>query len=512
MIVTSISVILIIFSIVMAVFAFLLLRRRKAPGAITSVFYMLGSAIYSFGYAMELLNNSLETILFWIRVEYLGISFIPAIWLIMAMQYTKNSNQLNKKLFIALWIIPIITIVSNYTNELHFLYYSNIELVQTDFLTYVSVGRGPFYWIHIAYFNLSFIVSSILYLIMYQKTIKTVRRQISFMLIGSLSVWIFTIIYILNLTKGIDIIPFAAFIMGVFFFFGLYKFKLFKINPVVIEQLVYSMEDAMILFDHENEVMISNHASKLLFPILNQTKATIGVNEICENDGSFQSLFQDHSNKRIEWVCHKDQHERHFDVSMTMIYSNNSLVGKILLLTDITDKKKIISQLNDYAYKDGLTDIYNRRFFQTKLGLEYDRSRRYGFPLSLILLDIDFFKQINDKYGHHAGDQVLVELVSICEQYVRKNDVFARYGGEEFIFMLPETTIDIAYQIAEDIRKSIEQHTIIFEGASIQFTSSFGVVQNVIFKEKNADELVALVDKAMYHSKQLGRNLVSKME
>jgi diguanylate cyclase (GGDEF)-like protein len=512
MLVITISIILIIFSFVMTIFAFLLLRRRKAPGAITSIFFMIGGSIYSFGYAMELLHNSLETILFWIRVEYIGISFIPAIWLIMAIQYTKNKNQINPKLFWPLWIIPILTIVTNYTNELHYLYYTNIELVQNQFLTYASVSRGPFYWIHIAYFNLSFIVSSVLYLIMYQKTIKTVRRQISFMLIGSLSVWIFTLIYILNLTNGIDIIPFAAFIMGVFFFFGLYKFKLFKINPVVIEQLVHSMEDAMILFDHEDEVMISNEAAKELFPVLNQKKGSIGIDEICQSDTLFQSLFEDHSNKRIEWIFRCAQKVKFFDVSMTMIYSNNNLVGKILLLTDITEKKKIISQLNDYAYKDGLTDIYNRRFFKTKLDLEYERSIRYGFPLSVILLDIDLFKLINDKYGHHAGDQVLVELVTICNKYIRKNDVFARYGGEEFIIMLPETTVDTAYEIAEVIRKAIEDYRMVFEETTIQFTSSFGVAQNTKLHLGGAEDLVTLVDRAMYQSKQSGRNLVTKIE
>ncbi|HOI47125.1 MAG TPA: histidine kinase N-terminal 7TM domain-containing protein [Bacilli bacterium] len=510
--ISSIAIILIIFSLIMTVFGILLVKRRNVPGAITSIFFMLSAAIYCFGYAMELLHNDLSTIMFWIRFEYLGISFIPAIWMVLALQYTRNNNKVDSRFFWALWIIPIITLVSNYTNDLHHLFYTNVELIQNDFLIYASVSRGPLYWLHIAYFNISFIIASGLYLIMYQRTIKTVRKQISFMLLGSLTVWVFTLVYVLNVTSGIDIIPFGAFIMGIFFFFGLYKFKLFKINPVVVEQLVHSMEDAMILFDHENEVMLSNAAAKMIFPKLVQNKDNVKVDELCHQDSLLKSLFENNYNKRIEWIFSCDSKVTYYDVSITMIYSNRHLVGKILLLTDITEKKKIIAQLNDFAYKDGLTEIYNRRFFRTKLELEFDRSNRYKLPLSLILLDIDLFKNFNDKYGHHAGDYVLTQLTSLCKTKLREKDVFARYGGEEFIIMLPETTIDVAYQIAEELRFEIEQTRSKFENIEIRFTSSFGVAVNNNPSTTSVDEFINQVDKAMYQSKSAGRNKVTKFE
>ncbi|MCP4295915.1 MAG: diguanylate cyclase, partial [Proteobacteria bacterium] len=119
--------------------------------------------------------------------------------------------------------------------------------------------------------------------------------------------------------------------------------------------------------------------------------------------------------------------------------------------------KKANEQLRDMAFKDGLTGLYNHRYFQDLMDNELSRSRRYKKPFSLIMLDLDHFKKINDEYGHPVGDVVLKEVSKAINNTIRDSDIAARYGGEEFAVVLPETELRGAAMVAERLRKAIEQ-------------------------------------------------------
>ena len=144
------------------------------------------------------------------------------------------------------------------------------------------------------------------------------------------------------------------------------------------------------------------------------------------------------------------------------------------------------------AMRDGLTDVYNKRYFTESLEGEIGRSERHGRPLSLILFDVDHFKGVNDTYGHLAGDAVLVDIARRVGAQLRPSDVLARYGGEEFVLLLPDTPLEGAHAVAEKIRRSIEARAFSFEGARMAVTSSFGVAAHE--QGRSADELVGLAD------------------
>ncbi len=161
----------------------------------------------------------------------------------------------------------------------------------------------------------------------------------------------------------------------------------------------------------------------------------------------------------------------------------------------------------ELAETDPLTGILNRRKFYSRMEAEIERSHRYGRPLSLLMLDIDFFKKINDTYGHATGDRVLQTLVSIVRRHIRKMDVFARYGGEEFVVLCPETNIWNATILAERLRSSVEEAGF---GQAGTITVSFGAAQ---LKEKESgDDLIRRADDALYDAKQRGRNRVETAE
>jgi diguanylate cyclase (GGDEF)-like protein len=167
------------------------------------------------------------------------------------------------------------------------------------------------------------------------------------------------------------------------------------------------------------------------------------------------------------------------------------------------EKELMVQELRRLANTDGLTSIYNRSKIEQILTIEVLRSRRYKHPLSIIIADIDHFKNVNDTYGHSVGDVVLAGIASLMKQHVREVDTIGRWGGEEFLIVCPETTADGARKLAEKLRKKIERHH--FKDIGIK-TVSMGVAQ---IEEDDWDEdMIKRADKNLYKAKRGGRNRV----
>ncbi len=178
-----------------------------------------------------------------------------------------------------------------------------------------------------------------------------------------------------------------------------------------------------------------------------------------------------------------------------------------LLFGSIFAQIKILStQLRDMAYTDSLTHIYNRMHFANFLNAEIDKIRRYGGKFSIIFFDLDNFKEVNDNFGHLAGDSILEQVTKLVSAANRSADIFARYGGEEFIILTPETGLSGAIIHAERLRKDIENFQFKAVG---HITSSFGVAEFNADKD-SVDDILSRADTALYMAKELGRNRVEK--
>lgn len=176
-------------------------------------------------------------------------------------------------------------------------------------------------------------------------------------------------------------------------------------------------------------------------------------------------------------------------------------------LANILLNIKLIAKIKDISIKDSLTGLYNRRYFDEILQHEYLRAKRYYFPLSLIMVDIDYFKSINDTFGHLIGDKVLKELAGLIKGSVRQVDIVARFGGEEFAIILLNTPLEEAASMAERLRSIVQKHEIELNGHRVNITVSAGI--SSLKKETTSkDELVEQADKALLKAKAKGRNKV----
>jgi diguanylate cyclase (GGDEF)-like protein len=180
----------------------------------------------------------------------------------------------------------------------------------------------------------------------------------------------------------------------------------------------------------------------------------------------------------------------------------------ITVLLTLHTSQRLQEEIHAQARRDTLTDAFNRRAFTEFADKEWSRSVRNDYPLSVLTIDIDHFKNFNDQYGHQTGDVALVQMSKAAQAALRSSDIWCRYGGEEFVALLPNTTISQAMAIAERLRQSVEKATILSARGSLSVSVSIGVAERSS-SHSSLDEVLAISDAALYKAKAAGRNRVS---
>jgi diguanylate cyclase (GGDEF)-like protein len=231
-----------------------------------------------------------------------------------------------------------------------------------------------------------------------------------------------------------------------------------------------------------------------------------------KESGVFQNEFRISINGKIKWIKSKS----------LPIYDENGEIDKIVgIEQDVTEQKKLqiklekaLSKAEKLAMYDYLTNIYNRRAFFKRTKEEIARIKRHGETLSIILTDIDKFKNINDTYGHDVGDKVLKHFAKVLKSGIRQYDVVARLGGEEFIILLSNANIEEAFKRAEHIRKQIEESKVFIKdiNKNVKYTASFGVATLKEEDNYKIEKVIKRADEALYSSKKCGRNRISFIE
>ncbi|WP_321925899.1 sensor domain-containing diguanylate cyclase [Paraburkholderia guartelaensis] len=200
------------------------------------------------------------------------------------------------------------------------------------------------------------------------------------------------------------------------------------------------------------------------------------------------------------------------DCTFMPLMRGRDVIAVCVTISDVThvsvmqrEREDAVAKLREYADRDGLTGIANRRFFETRLADEFLRWQRYGGELSMLLFDLDHFKRINDEFGHVAGDTVLRSMAQRVSGVVRKQDVFGRFGGEEFALLLPCTPLDDALYVAEKIRRTIGDEPIEVQGVIVPVTASVGAA-TARTGAPDYEGMINEADAALYTAKRQGRN------
>ncbi len=483
-------------------------KQRAMPAAVPFALLMWDASAWAVANAFEMAGMSLPVKLFWANFQYLCYTSIPLLWLELGLRFTGRERFLKMRRTVLLWIIPAITNLLVWTDPFHHLMRWNVHLDTTGPFPVIAKEYGPWTYVHFAYSYLLMIFVIYLFANALRTGERVFRGQSFILLVGLLFPLAWNILYTTGLSpvKRHDISPAVLSLVGVFITWGLFRFKLFDILPVAHDAVLNSIGDGMIVLNTKMQVSAINPVAQRLFGWPASSVLGRPAAEVFRDWPELAQVSQSQTEAKFEFfLLQAGEDPRYFDLSLSPLFDSfNRPIGQLIILHDITERKQVEEKLLVLSQTDSLTGLNNRRRFYDALEHEIARSRRYELPLSVIMIDVDDMKRINDTYGHQAGDEVLQRLANLIHQ-MRQSDVAARVGGDEFALLLPSTARDGAEQLAWRLHAS--GRTILLE-KGVPLAISLGIAWLEKADDEQGRSLLARADRAMYLAKQAGLGCV----
>lgn len=503
------AILFLIIGILLSIFS--ITSFKKLNNLLIVIFSLMtcGMAIFSFGYSWELFSISETSTLLAIKSQYIGLSFLSIYWVIISykFRYNKYPNPVNIAFSI---VIPIFVFFMVLTNELHHLYYKSITFIKIENHCLASLEKGPIYYIFILYSYgiLFFLIYSLFYSFKYNDENK--KNQSKLMLIGSIFPVVLNILYLFNIIpNSIDFTALGFLILSFFWFIAITKYEYLDIKEITRIAAFNEVSEGVFILDTKDRIVDFNNFSSEVFDIF----STKHIGKKISMFKMGKTILENNSKNFFEIAVEINKKTYLYEFKRSPIYFRNKLIAHIYLFSDVTNTKTLITDLTFLATHDFLTGSINRMEFMKIAEKELSRTKRYGGSLSLVMVDIDYFKKINDTYGHGVGDEVLKGVVNLINEQIRIPDTLARLGGEEFCIILPETNLISSLKFSEKIRKSIEEKSFIINYHSIKITISLGVAYySSKMSPLSLKEFLSLADKALYISKNTGRNKTSYLK
>lgn len=455
------------------------------------IFLTLAGFIYSFGQLLTVLAPSAEAALVGIRVQYVGLPFIAPIFYLFASSILRG-KQLSLKMRGLICLPPVILPLVFLVFRVFNLYNNQVtHVVRPDFGHWELV-IGPKQIIHMTYSYIFFFLSLSLMMAYYRSYYKRKRQQIH-ILLAALLIPVLT-----NASLGLpgydafyDFTPLAVAVSLGLLLYLVRRYNLLKVIPLARTQVIEQMQDALIICDARQHYLDANSAAMALFP---------HIKKLQPGDPFFAD----------QGLCFLEEMQlmvgstlRTFKVSQTDIRQGNKNSGVCTLLHDITEMQAIMDELYDRATFDGLMNIFNRAsFFDRAEFALRDRSSEFA----LLMLDIDHFKKVNDRYGHACGDMTLQKLAEVIKGALSENDLIGRFGGEEIVILIENTAAEAALVTAKDLGRLIERIELLHEDQTFHITVSIGVAHSKKGAPHKLETLLAGADEALYNVKNSGRN------
>jgi diguanylate cyclase (GGDEF)-like protein len=287
--------------------------------------------------------------------------------------------------------------------------------------------------------------------------------------------------------------------------FSLMDYQKLEVISKATVTAMQHIKEGFILVDTENKYISSNSAAVTMFPGITKLEKGEPINSA--EDWPADLVIKEGN---LDFST-EGKNVKHFKAGISPVFDkNNTCIAMIVLVSDVTEHVNFVKELEKAAYTDSLTGLYNRKHFSELAIAEIQRASRLGQLLYMAMLDFDFFKSINDNYGHTAGDLVLKTTSEVIHKSIRSYDLLCRYGGEEFVLLFAVRNEAEASVVAERIRKGIENCVINYEEHILKITCSIGMAK--FMSNDNMETSIKKADEALYAAKKAGRNQVKIYE
>lgn len=465
----------------------------------------------------------------WFYAMYLGVVGVPLSFLILVLDATHQLRWLTPWRLVVLLLEPALMLLVVWSNDLHHLFVTRFSTFSREGLVYLEIQRGPLYWANVVYSYLLLLACMVLLLRRLSRSAPLFRWQIAAFLAGASLPWLGNIITLGGLLplRGLDITPAAFGFSAVIFYYALSSPARYNLLPMARGILLEVLSDGLLVLDGNFRFLDVNPAAERLLEM--EARDLIG-REIVEVFPHWQELaaILDSPREFSAQAQGRRNPAQFLDLKVTPILNKGILTGWLVLFRDITDRWHVEQQMRQanqelqtrlteiealhqelraLAIRDPLTNLYNRRYLEETLENELARAERDGNPVTVIMMDADHFKRINDVHGHKAGDLALQALARIIQLYIRKSDIACRYGGEEFVIVMPNTELEVARERAELIREDFRQVNFIGTNLRAETSLSIGIATYPLAGTRG-DEVLDAADQAMYAAKVEGGNRI----
>ncbi|WP_342780092.1 diguanylate cyclase [Cohnella terricola] len=487
--------------------------------------------------------------LFFINLSFVALGMLGPGWLFFVFFLTNRSIQL-KWSRIALYISPAVLCVAAALWNPDRLFMSSVRDNYMDRL------YGPLFWV-LVLVQFAYLFIAMMNMFHALKTVNSVnqKKQLATALIGMFVLTGFGLLDVLVnvlLSEWIPIIPgllsSGILLSDLCFVFAIYRYGVFDILSMAQRDIIEHMTTGVIVVDENDKVLEVNRGAT---PLVQVTKGDtfemekfLAPLQVQGEVYEFLYRYNHHPYERLQMEFSLQENSgRHVSIQISPVLDNRrTLLGRIITFHDVSELRKLVVEMNrknealhernlelisiqeelfrvnqkleQMAVTDGLTGCYNRRYLMQQLEHEVLLNMRYQIPFAIFLFDIDHFKQINDKYGHLVGDEVIRSTANIVRSMLRRTDILARYGGEEFTVYLPHTNREQSELLAEKIMLAVGENLVDAGLDKVHITISMGVLSESSENLKINDpkeylrEVFASADSALYKAKNGGRNRV----
>ncbi len=486
-------------------------RHRDLPGIHAIHWMTVAGLVWCLGQLAQSLLTEPSWKMLAHQVQYVGVAFVPMAWFCFSLSYARQQRDVTPRTLI-LTGIPAITFAGlALTNGWHGLFW--ISVVSVDAGSHIGLlpTAGPALAISAVWgLGLVFAGTAIIAFVL-TSSVRYHRPLNALIAAPVITVLLHAFYYSpWNPWPWFDATPLGFVISSLMIRRALMRQGYTDIIPVIRQQVIEKLDDAVIILNRRGRIIDVNPAAiALLSPERSDILKRRAADVI---EASTVELLLSGRDSHAELTVGT----RAFHVRSTPLHGHTDGSARTaLVFHDITERRDaelqlraVQSKLQRLAYADCLTKLPNRRYFLRRLRQQGEHLKRYGGSISVLLLDLDHFKEINDTHGHAVGDRVLASVGKVLKQLRRATDVSARIGGEEFAVLLPETSGWGALNLAERVRLGIAKVSIAdADGHPIQITASVGVA-TMSQVNSSSDWVLKQADDALYRAKQAGRNMV----
>jgi len=473
-----------------------------------SMLLCFAMCFYILGYTLELNSSEPSQILFWNYIEYIGIPFVSAFWLTTALLYTGHFSRHKIILSLAIFLIPVLTFILRYTNDYHHLYFASVSFTE-EFGKLILVKKtGVWMYVQTVHSMLMILVSMGLFI---HDSIRTGGKQHGKVLL-TIGASVFAIAgLVLTQVKPfgftIDYMVLCLPITALLVIVAIARFDLLETKSMARSRAFEYSDDAVFLVNRQNKLIDYNASAKSLLEQLQIRISNTNIFSLLQNVPPLLGgmLCQEKNIVRLQL----DGRDRYFEITTRRIDERTVTRGWIKTVRDTTEIYRLNEELKKQAITDELSMLNNRRAFM-QIGREWVASAEESDgQLSLFMFDIDFFKHVNDRYGHAAGDSVIQDFGRLLKEHFHSECLVARLGGEEFAVMLSGRTDEQVRQALYAFLEKVRGHVFHYREQKIRLTVSAGGTKKK--PDQTLESLMRNADKALYESKAQGRDRVTML-